>query len=104
MSSDEEIYECEVKRLFRNGDIKESRWIVRPVKDALADGVTEFRCKDCNGAVKLHGKHVPHGPPLMSSISPGRTLNIALPVFISKNTQDVNPASHQIPLSSVSGR
>lgn len=62
MPSVERIYACEVKKLFRNGDMNEWRWVVKPVRDALADGVTEFRCKDCNGAVKLHGKHVPHGP------------------------------------------
>ena len=26
---------------------------MRPVKDAISDAVTELRCKDCHGAVKL---------------------------------------------------
>jgi hypothetical protein len=58
----EKIYHCQVKKLFkRNGD-KKFEWVEMPVKKALEDGATEFRCKDCHGAVKLHGKHVPHGP------------------------------------------
>ncbi len=63
MNTDEKIYECEVKRknLGKDG-VKGLRWVAMPVKDALAEGATEFRCKDCHGAVKLHGKHVPHGP------------------------------------------
>jgi len=62
MPAEVKIYECEVKKLFKEHGIKEWRWVVRPVKDAISDGVTEFRCKDCHGAVKLHGKHVAHGP------------------------------------------
>lgn len=58
----EKIYECEVKKLFvRNGQ-KELAWVTMSVADALADGVTEYRCKDCHGQVKLHGKHVERGP------------------------------------------
>ena len=41
---------------------KVKEWVVRSVADALKDGVTDFRCKDCHGAVKLHGRHVKHGP------------------------------------------
>src|SRR5947209_3991557 len=62
MDNSEKIYECEVKRQFKIDGVKVWRWITMPVKDALAEGVTEFRCKDCHGAVKLHGKHVAHGP------------------------------------------
>ena len=53
MPGEVKIYECEVKKLFKEHGIKEWRWVVRPVKDAISDGVTEFRCKDCHGAVKL---------------------------------------------------
>src|SRR6266700_647378 len=62
MEAKEKIYECEVKKLFKVDGNKEWRWVARPVKDALSEGVSEFRCKDCHGAVKLHGKHVAHGP------------------------------------------
>ena len=58
----ERIYECEVKKLFRRGEQKVWEWKKMSVATALADGATEFRCKDCHGAVKMHRKHVPHGP------------------------------------------
>jgi hypothetical protein len=58
----EKIYQCEVKKLFsRNGE-KRWEWVISTVADAIRDGASEFRCKDCHGAVKLHGKHVAHGP------------------------------------------
>jgi hypothetical protein len=56
MPSEVKIYECEVKKLVRKNGANEWLWVVRPVKDAISDGVTEFRCKDCHGAVKVHGK------------------------------------------------
>jgi hypothetical protein len=59
---DERIYECEVKKLFLREGAKKWGWVLMPVADALRDGATEFRCKDCHGSVKLHGKNVPHGP------------------------------------------
>jgi len=42
MPAEVKIYECEVKKLFKKDGIKEWRWVVRPVKDAISDGVTEF--------------------------------------------------------------
>src|SRR6266404_641054 len=59
---DEKIYHCEVRKLYRIDGIKERKWVEMPVKKALEEGATEFRCKDCHGAVKLHGKNVTHGP------------------------------------------
>ena len=59
---DEKIYVCEVKKLFRRGEQKQWEWVEMSVKKALEDGVTQFRCKDCHGAVRLHGKNVAHGP------------------------------------------
>lgn len=58
----EKIYECEVRRLYLRDGKYVWDWKRMPVAEALKDGATEFRCKDCHGAVKLHGKHVPHGP------------------------------------------
>src|ERR1039457_3680154 len=58
----EKIYKCEVKKLFSRSGVKRWEWVISSVADALRDGVTEFRCKDCHGAVRLHGKHVAHGP------------------------------------------
>jgi hypothetical protein len=58
----EKIYECEVKLLFKQNGKKFTQWKVRLVADAIVGGVPEFRCKDCKGAVKLHGRKVAHGP------------------------------------------
>jgi hypothetical protein len=58
----EKIYECEVKILFKRDGEKYKKWVTRAVADALLAEATEFRCKDCFGAVKLHGKNVAHGP------------------------------------------
>jgi len=54
------IYECEVKRRRQIADSYEFFWRIKAVADAIADGDTEFRCKDCHGEVKLFRKHVPH--------------------------------------------
>jgi hypothetical protein len=56
------IYECEVKKLFLRNGVKTWQWVAMAVGDALREGATEFRCKDCHGTVKLHSKHVAHGP------------------------------------------
>ena len=58
----DKIYHCEVKKLFRREGQNVTEWVSMSVQDALRDGVMQFRCKDCGGAVKLHGKHVTHGP------------------------------------------
>ena len=54
----EKIYECEVKRRrVRAGGGYEPFWKIKTLVDALADLDTEFRCKDCGGAVKLLGRN-----------------------------------------------
>ena len=54
MAETERIYSCEVKKLFlRNGE-KVWEWVVVNVADAIRDDATQFRCKDCHGAVRLH--------------------------------------------------
>jgi hypothetical protein len=58
----EKMYEYEVKKLFMRAGGKRLGWVIATVADAIRDGATEYRCKDCHGAVKLHGKHVQHGP------------------------------------------
>lgn len=60
----EKIYECEVKRRKRreSGTGYEPFWKVKSVQEALDDNDTEFRCKDCHGALKLHRRKVAHGP------------------------------------------
>lgn len=59
----ERIYECEVKRY--KVDLSKRRtpfWKVKSVAEAVVDNDTEFRCKDCHGPVRIHRKHVAHGP------------------------------------------
>ena len=59
----EKLYVCEVKRRrVRASGGYEPFWKVKPVAEALIDGDTEFRCKDCHGPVKLHKRHLATGP------------------------------------------
>ena len=62
MAIPDEIYECEVRRLFiRNGE-KVRDWKRVPVEQALADKPSGVRCAFCHGKVRLNGRHVKHGP------------------------------------------
>ena len=59
----EKFYECEVKRLrVRATGGYEPFWKVKPITVALEDNDTEFRCKDCGGAVKVFKRRTPEGP------------------------------------------
>ena len=59
----EKFYECEVKRRrVRAAGGYEPFWKVKAVSEALVDEDTEFRCKDCGGAVKLFKRNVANGP------------------------------------------
>lgn len=60
--SEEKIYRCEVKKLFLRGGQKTWAWVEVAVADAIRDGATQYRCKDCHGAVRLHAKRVADGP------------------------------------------
>jgi len=62
VANQEKIYECEVKKLFLRNGVKRWEWAVSTVADAIRDGARDFRCKDCHGEVRLHGRHVAHGP------------------------------------------
>jgi len=58
----EHFNECEVKRRrVRAAGGYESFWKVKTIVEALDDQDTEFRCKDCNGAVKLFKRRVENG-------------------------------------------
>jgi hypothetical protein len=59
----EKLYEFEVKRrrVRATGTGYEPFWKVKSVDEAIIDGDTEFRCKDCHGAVKVHKRHVSPG-------------------------------------------
>ena len=57
------LYECEVKRRrLRAGGGYEPFWKVKTISEALVDGDTEFRCKECHGEVKLHKRNMASGP------------------------------------------
>jgi hypothetical protein len=54
----EKMYECEVRRRrIKAGGGYEPYWKVKNVAEALVDEDTDFRCKDCAGAVKLLGRN-----------------------------------------------
>jgi len=58
----EKMYECEVRRRrLKAGGGYEPYWKVKSVAVALVDEDTEFRCKDCGGAVKLMGRNGKNG-------------------------------------------
>jgi hypothetical protein len=79
----EKMYECEVKRRrVKEGGGYEPFWKVKSVAVALVDNDTEFRCKDCFGAVKLLGRngkvttipYVEHKAPADSEFCPSGLL------------------------------
>ena len=59
----ERFYVCEVKRrrVKATGGY-EPFWKVKQIADALVDQDTEFRCKDCSGAVKLFRRRLENAP------------------------------------------
>jgi hypothetical protein len=58
----EQFHECQVKRRrVRATGGYESFWKVKTIVDALDDADTEFRCKDCGGAVKLFKRRAENG-------------------------------------------
>ena len=60
----EKMFECEVRRRrVKVGGGYEPFWKVKLIAEALADSDTEFRCKDCSGAVKLFRRHTEGAPP-----------------------------------------
>ncbi len=60
----EKFFECEVKRRrVRAAGGYEAFWKVKPIVDALQDEDTEFRCKECGGAMKLFRRHTVGAPP-----------------------------------------
>jgi len=77
----EKMYECEVRRRrLKTGGGYEPYWKIKNV--ALVDEDTEFRCKDCFGAVKLLGRngkagivaYVEHKLPVDAEFCPGGLL------------------------------
>ncbi len=55
----ERFHECQVKRRrVRAGGGYEPFWKVKTIAEAIEDSDTEFRCKDCGGAVRLIKRRV----------------------------------------------
>ena len=69
--TEEKIYECPIRAKYLRDGRKVRDWKTVSVSDAISEGASEFRCKDCHGAVKLHGRHVAHGPARRAQIAPG---------------------------------
>lgn len=66
MAVEREMFvECEVKRRrVRATGGYEPFWKVKTIAEALDDNDTEFRCKDCGGAVKVVKRRSENGPGL----------------------------------------
>jgi hypothetical protein len=59
---DEKIYECEAKKPVVRDGVKVREWRVVPVAEVIAEQLSEYRCKDCHGRVRLHRKRVKNAP------------------------------------------
>ncbi len=56
------IYECEAKKPVVRDGVKIREWRITPVSDVITEELSEYRCKDCHGKIKLYDKHVAHAP------------------------------------------
>ena len=56
------MYECEVKRLFKQDGKSELRWTVKPVSSLGGGPQRGIRCMHCHGEVRIHKQDVGHGP------------------------------------------
>jgi hypothetical protein len=96
----EKIYECEVKRRrVKVGGGYEPFWKVKPVAVALADSDTEFRCKDCYGAVKLLGRNGKTGTtPYVEhkSVSDAEYCANGLPFKRATDGREPKPSAHPV--------
>ena len=79
MAAEREMFMvCEVKRRrVRAAGGYEPFWKVKSIREAMEDNDTEFRCKDCGGAVKVVKRRSPKGRPSQSSTSSRTTPSIA---------------------------
>jgi len=58
----EKIYKCEAKKPVMHNGVKVREWRVVAVREVIEEKLSEYRCKDCHGRVRLHGKRVKDGP------------------------------------------
>ncbi|GLH74766.1 hypothetical protein GETHLI_32680 [Geothrix limicola] len=59
--SHDQMYRCEIKKKFIEGETKVYRWTEVNVSDI--PGRPKARCVHCKGAVRLHFKRQAHGTP-----------------------------------------
>ena len=61
---DEKMYECEVKikMVTATKGRYNLRWLTKPVYNYIGVTDAKIRCKDCHGAIRLHGTTQPDAP------------------------------------------
>lgn len=58
----DKIYECAVqRRRLATGGGYEFFWKTKSIEDTIVDADQKFRCKDCDGEVKIFRRHVANG-------------------------------------------
>lgn len=96
----EKMYECEVRRRrLKEGGGYEGFWKVKNVAVALSDSDTEFRCKDCHGAVKLLGRNGKAGTvPYVEHKSPADAQFCASGLLFKKSTdgREARPSENPV--------
>jgi hypothetical protein len=96
----EKMYECEVRRRrLKAGGGYEPYWKVKSVAVALVDEDTEFRCKDCGGAVKLMGRNGKNGTvPYVEHkhISDAEFCPSGLPFKKATDGREARPSAHPV--------
>ena len=58
----DQMFECEQRKEFRRPEGDVWQWTVVAVEQALEVPRDRLRCRHCHGAIRLHGRNVPHGP------------------------------------------
>lgn len=60
--SDDQMTICERRTQYKRNGEYEWLWKEVPVAEAIGTDGKSIRCVHCHGAVRIHQKHVPHGP------------------------------------------
>ncbi len=58
----DQMLQCEQKKLFVVNGRKELRWAVTEVTKLTNTEPSQIRCMHCHGAVQVHRQRVNHGP------------------------------------------
>lgn len=62
MAFHSEMTSCEQKRRFLRNGKKLLDWVVVEVSQISVEDDREIRCMHCRGRVRIHRRHVAHGP------------------------------------------